>query len=585
MTSQIEEIKDRLDVAKVISEYIKLKKVGANYRALCPFHSEKNPSFYISPARQIWHCFGCGKGGDIFRFIMEIEGIEFREALETLAKKAGVEIKKEPLRKRTERQRSLDICEIGAKFFEKQLQETKTGKKIKEYLLSRKISQDSIERWRIGYAPGTWRGLSDFLVSKGYKREETLRAGLTITSEDKPGSTPYDRFRGRIIFPIFNLQNQVTGFGGRTIQDIEKENISGKKFSDVNRSESKYINTPNTLVYDKSRILYGLNTTKMEIRKKNSCILVEGYIDVILSFQTGVKNIVATSGTALTPYQLKILSRYTKNLILGFDMDIAGEAATKRGIDTAQVQGFNVKIISLPDEKDPADIISMDPLRWKTLIEDAQGIVDFYFHQSFQRFDEKTLDGKKEISNLLLPFIYRIQNKIEQAHWIIELAKRFRVKEESVWEEIKRMAENQKNIIKTSEALEIPGDIKHKTQCRLTEERFLMLLLKFPDRITEDRKIPQISFKEGRELYRFIKGRKKPTEELNNFISLLELQFEFEKEKGDIDPEEEIQFCIDSLQKLSRDQKIKKISDEIKEIESMGDKKKILKLLKKLSEI
>ena len=583
MTSQIEEIKNRLDVAQIISEYIKLKKVGANYRAICPFHSEKNPSFYVSPARQIWHCFGCGAGGDIFKFIMMIEGVEFKEALETLAKKAGVELKKEPPRLKTERQRILDICELATRFFEKQLEETKIGKKAKEYLLSRNISKDSIKKWRLGYAPDTWRGLSDFLVSQGYKRAEIVRAGLAIEPESKEKSTPYDRFRGRIMFPIFNLQGQVIGFGGRTTEDIKT--IIGKDSPSAQHPESKYMNTPNTLVYNKSRILYGINEAKTMAREKDNCILVEGYTDVILSSQEGLKNIVSTSGTALTLYQLKILSRYTKNLTLGFDMDIAGEAATKKGIDIAQLQGFNIKIVSLPEGKDPADIISENPGAWKKLIETSQEIINFYFQKALQRFDKRTLGGKKEISKLILPFISRIQNKIEQAHWIKELAKELAIKEEAIWEEVEKITKGQKESIVVAEIPEREFKEGPKSRRRLIEERLLTLLLKFPENIKKIKEIPTISFKEGEELYQNLVKGKQSSEELNEFISLLELQFEVEREKGEINPEEEIEFCINSLHKLSRNEKIKKIIDELKTAEAAGNKNKVSKLLKKLSQL
>jgi len=571
---------------------------------------------------------------------MEIEGVEFKEALEILGRKAGVEIKKEPIQKRTERQRVLDICELATKFFEKQLQETKIGKKATEYLLSRKISQNSIGKWRLGYAPNTWRGLSDFLVSKGYKRKEIIKAGLAVAPEENQKITPYDRFRGRIMFPIFNLQGQVVGFGGRTTKDIGL--ISGRQTSDQH-VESKYVNTPNTPVYDKSRILYGLHGAKTEMRKRDDCILVEGYTDVILSSQEGIMNIVATSGTALTPYQLKILSRYTKNLILGFDMDIAGEAATRKGIDTAQSQGFNIKIISLPEGKDPADVISKKSSKWQGLIESAKNIIDFYLQQTFQRFDKKTLEGKKDISKLLLPFISRIQNKIEQDHRVKELAKELDVKEETIWKEVEKTIINEELKEQVREILpELPQreqkvlevrfglgelkiphtleeisrefnltrekilqiqqraiekikgykkvretkeEVKFKTQRRLIEERLLMLFLKFPDNIKKIKKIPGFSFSEGRRSYSYLKEGKGPPKELKEFFSLLELQFEVEKEKGEIDPEEEIQFCISSLQTLSRGEEIKRMTEEVKKAEMAGDKKKISKLLKKLSQI
>jgi len=372
LTSPIDEIKNRLDIVEVVGSYIKLQRAGANFRALCPFHSEKTPSFFVSPARQIWHCFGCGKGGSIFNFIMEIEGVEFGDALRILAQRAGVELKRQPPELRTQRQRLYEISEWATRFFEKQLEGSSLGKEAKKYLLSRGINEESIKKWRIGYSPDTWEGLSNFLVSKGYKKEELEQAGLAIKSDQ--GSF-YDRFRGRIIFPIFDLNSQVVGFSGRIFKTTDP---------------AKYINTPNTLIYDKSRILYGLDKAKVEIRKKESCILVEGNTDVIITQQAGWENAVATSGTALTPFQLKILKRYSDNLLIAFDMDLAGETATKRGIDLAQTQGFNIKVVRLPEGKDPAETIAMNPNQWEKAINSAVSILDFYFETAFAKADPKT---------------------------------------------------------------------------------------------------------------------------------------------------------------------------------------------------
>lgn len=579
MLSPIDEIKERLDIVQVISEYLPLKKVGANYRALCPFHSEKNPSFYVSPSRQIFKCFGCGKSGDIFKFIMEIEGVEFKDALQILAKKAGVEIKKEPIEKRTERQRLYEIYELATKFFEKQLEKTKRGKQAREYLLSRKISEDSIKKWRLGYAPNTWRGLSDFLVSKGYKRDEIIKAGLAVKKEssfeeNKTSWDSYDRFRGRIMFPIFDLQDNVIGFGGRIFHPD----------SDQDSSEPKYLNTPNTLIYDKSRVLYGLNKAKMEIREKNEAVLVEGYTDVILSSQAGVRNVIATSGTALTLEQLKILSRYTKNLVFSFDMDIAGQSATKRGIDIAQLQGFNIKIISLPEGKDPADVAGDNPKQWQRRVEESKEIINFYFEQSFRAFDSRTVEGKKKISEILLPFISRIQNKIEQAHWVAELAKRFKIREDTIWDQLTKITNTQEQIGEKEESSSDTPE-KKKSWRRQIEERLLMLLLKFPQYFKKIKETPTFSFPEGEMLFKILQEGKRVPSELNQFISELELQFEVEKNEGEIKVEEEIEFCLSQLQKISSQEEIKKIEEELKEAEAAGNKKKISHLLKKLNRL
>jgi len=303
-SSPIEEIKSKLDIAEVIGSYIKLTKAGINYKALCPFHGEKTPSLFVSPSRQIWHCFGCSEGHSIFDFVMKIEGIEFGDALRILAQKAGVELKPLKPELRTKRQRFYEICELAVKFYQKQLEKSLKGKEAKKYLLKRGINEESIEKWRLGWAPEAWQGLSDFLSSQGYSKQEIEKTGLAIKSEK---GSYFDRFRSRIMFPVFDLNSQVIGFGGRVL----------KKEKEV----SKYMNTPNSLLYDKSRILYGLDRSKVGIRKNDSCMLVEGYIDVILAHQANMENVVATSGTALTPFHLTILKRYSKNLSLAFDMD------------------------------------------------------------------------------------------------------------------------------------------------------------------------------------------------------------------------------------------------------------------------
>lgn len=584
LTSPIEEIKNRLDIVEVIGSYIKLQKAGVNFRALCPFHSEKKPSFFISPVRQIWHCFGCGKGGDIFGFIKEIEGVEFGDALRILAQKAGVELKRQRPELRTERQRLYEICELSTKFFEKQLQESKTGKEAKEYLLGRGITEESIKKWRLGYAPDSWQGLSDFLVSKGYQREEGQRAGLLIKNE---AGNFFDHFRGRIIFPIFDLNSQVIGFGGRVFKEKNQEEVA------------KYINTPNTLLYDKSRVLYGLDKAKVEIRKKDFCILVEGYIDAIMVSQVGNENVVATSGTALTPYQLKILKRYSENLVTAFDMDIAGDSATKRGIDLAQFQGFDIKIIRILEGKDAAEIILKDKKEWLKSLENPKSIFDFYFETTLSRLDPKTAEGKKEISKILLPVIKRIPNKIVQAHWIQKLSQELRVKEEDITEELKKLKLTEEIYgLEPKEIINLP----QKSRKELLEERLVTLIFKSSENlnlITEkdlDFLSPQISqiltfLKENPGFAEVSAGKPKIENiklapELTNLLNYLSLKAEIESlETPEIDFKEEFENCFKEIKSLEIKSRLDKISREIKVAEMENDSKKIEKLIQEFNQL
>ena len=564
LASPIEEIKNRLDIVEVIQGYIKLQKAGANYRALCPFHSEKKPSLFISPARQIWHCFGCSAGGDVFRFVMQVEGIEFGDALKILAQRAGIELKRQDPKLKTERQRFYEICELSTKFFEKQLEGSKTGQEIKNYLLNRGLNEESIKKWRIGYAPDLWQGLGDFLFSRGYKKEEAERAGLLIKNEE---GRFYDRFRGRIIFPIFDLNSQVIGFGGRIFQEPKKR----EEGSEI--MEAKYVNTPATLLYDKSRVLYGLDKAKVEIRKKDFCILVEGYIDTIMCVQAGFQNVVATSGIALTPFQLKTLKRYSGNVLTAFDMDIAGDTATKRGIDLAQSQGFNIKIITMPG-KDPADVILEDSKNWEKLVSEARSIVDFYFATTLTKFDKEKPEGKKEIAKIILPVIKRIPNKIEQSHWIAKLAKELSVKEEDIAEELKKVKIEQKDWFIEENT---PFNLEKKSRKEMLEERLLALILKSPTLTSFiDEKELKLFSPKSKEIALNIKNnpnlnfQENFSPELSDFLNYLFLKTEVELDE-EIDLGEETETCLREICLLGTKSKLEDAAQLIKKAEEERD--------------
>src|SRR3990167_7112451 len=345
MSDNIAKIKERLSVVDVISGYIKVQKSGINFKARCPFHNEKTPSFYISPERQIWHCFGCQKGGDIFGFVKEIEGVEFPEALRILAQRAGVKLESFDPTVQDAKAVLYEICETAARFFEKQLHGSSVGKKALAYLKDRGLHESTSREFRLGFAPEGWHNLSNFLRDCGYKEKDIIDSGMSIKKDG--GTDIHDRFRSRIIFPIADANDRIVGFTGRIFGDNHPVDVG------------KYINSPQTPIYDKNRVLYGLNKAKIEARKADRCLLVEGNMDAIMSHQAGVKNVAATSGTALTPSQLQLLQRYTNNLDLCFDIDQAGLTATRRGIGLALSQNFNIKIVHLQDPqcKDPADYV------------------------------------------------------------------------------------------------------------------------------------------------------------------------------------------------------------------------------------
>lgn len=564
INSPIEEIKNKLNIVEVIGSYIKLQKAGANYRAVCPFHAEKKPSFFVSPARQIWHCFGCGLGGDVFAFIKQIEGVEFGDALRILAQKTGVELKRENPKLRTERQRLYEICELATMFFEKQL-ESKTGQEVKEYLLNRKVNNDSIVKWRIGWSPDSWYGLAEFLRGKGYKNDELVNAGLVIKNDK---GSYYDRFRSRIMFPIFDLNSQVVGFGGRVFKSDDT---------------AKYVNTPSTLLYDKSKILYGLDKAKLAIRKNDACVLTEGYVDVILAHQMGAENVVASSGTALTPYQLKILKRYSENLLTAFDMDIAGDTATKRGINLAQAQGFNIKVVVLPEDKDPADVISENPENFSQAIGRAKGILDFYFDNAFARLDSKIPEGKKEISQMLLPVIKRIPNKIEQFSWIQKLAKKLEVSEDVVEQELKKTKIEEEAFGLEPEEKEA---IIQKPRKDLLEERLIVLLLRSKSLMgCIDNDLYNLLSPQSFQIMSCLKDNKEVPEELSEAFNYLGLKADIEEGFDEQETQEEVIDCVNEIKILAMKEKLDEISQEIKKAELEKNQPKIKELTEEFNKL
>ena len=570
--SQIEEIKSKLNVVDVVGSYVKLTKTGANFRGICPFHSEKGPSFFVSPARQIWHCFGCGKGGDIFEFVKEIEGVEFGDALRLMANKAGVELKRENPKVISERKKLYEICDLACSLFEKQLGNSAYGKEAKEYLLKRGIKEESIKKWRLGYSPDTWQGLSDFLVGRGYTRDEIVKAGLAVKSEK--GNNPYDRFRGRIIFPIFDLNSQVIGFGARVFKDADK------------KETAKYINTPQTLLYDKSSVLYGANYAKLAIRKGNLCVLTEGYTDAIMCHQAGFESTIAVSGTALTPSHLNILKRYTDNLLLAFDMDLAGDTATKRGINLAESQGFNIKVIdTYSGAKDPAEIILENSENWKQSLKKARTIMDFYFDSAFVKFDKNDSKGKKEIGRIILPAIKRLQNKIEQSHWVQKLAEKLGVSQESVLEELKNIKTDRiYNPVDEAAKTQIDnkissvwpdGHLGYAGRKKLIEDKIISLVLKNPENLNLIEESHYYLFcEEAKNLIGNIKNSALqrgndteailadiPKNDYKNLLDTLALKAEVDYEEDGMD---EIQLCLSQLKDIGLRNNLNDISGAVK---------------------
>lgn len=566
MPSPSEDIKSRLDIVEVIQGYTRLQKAGINYKALCPFHAEKTPSFFVSPSRQIWHCFGgCGKGGDIFKFIMEIEGVEFPEALRLLASRAGVVLRREDPRIRSERNRMLDICEDAARLFEKNLSMTPA---VKKYLQERGVRDETLKRFRVGFAPVSWDFLLKSLARRGWKKEDLEKAGLIIRSED--GASWYDRFRGRIMFPITDANGHVIAFGGRIFEQTQK----------TDKGEAKYVNTPATLIYDKSRVLYGFDRAKQDIRAKNSVVIVEGYMDCIMSHQAGVGNTIAVSGTALTPQQLKVMRRLADRIVSSFDTDSAGDTATKRSLALAAQFGFERSVAAIPSGKDPADAVKENPEEWRRAVEEARPVVEFYFAKAFRENDPKTAAGKKAIASIVLPFIAELDDEIEKAHWIGEMARRLVIPEDSVRKALGKERGNGRMI---REEVSLREEALPPRRM-LLEERFLALAT-LVSRDFFFRELGEHHIVFGSQLHNELFEILNASAPAAPYPPHIQEGLDLLKFKGEIlaqmtkDIEQEFILCKRELEKESVKERLLKIGEEIERLEKTGEQSGVTVLL------
>lgn len=424
-----EEIKQKLDIVDLIRDYIPLQAAGMNFRAKCPFHQEKTPSFMVSPDKQIYHCFGCGKGGDVFSFVQEIEGVDFVEALRILAPKAGVVLKRQDPKKLSARNRALDIVDLCAKYYHRVFKESKEAEWAREYLQKRGLTNEVIDEWQIGYAPDAWETVTPLLRKKGYTDQEIFQAGLS--SRSQKSNKYFDRFRDRVLFPIKDVNGNNVGFTARVNPSKEETEKMGK-----------YINSPQSDIYDKSRILFGLDKARLEIKKADQVIIVEGQMDVITAHANGFKNVVASSGTALTKEQVSMIKRYTENVALAFDMDKAGEMAAIRGISEAMKQGMSIKLIELPNGKDPDDCIRANPDDFAEAVENAKLLKEYCFDKILGKFDVNESSGQTLAIIELAPYIFMLGNKVEQDNWIKTLSERVNIREQTVREEIEKVKNN-----------------------------------------------------------------------------------------------------------------------------------------------
>jgi DNA primase len=462
--SVITEVKQRLDIVEFVSEYVTLQKAGRNFKGLCPFHSEKHPSFFVFPEQQSWHCFGaCGTGGDIFSFVMKKEGIDFGQALRVLAQRGGVTLSPREAPSKAEdekRERLFQINEAAAEYYYHILSATKAGATARSYLTKRNIMPETIKEFRLGFSPDAWETIKDYLLGKGYTEKELVEAGLIIEKEEG-GS--YDRFRNRLMFPICDIQGRVTGFGARVLDD----------------SLPKYINSPQTPIFDKSNSQYGIDKAKSAIRKKDLVIIVEGYMDVLTAHQHSWQNVVGSMGTSLTEKQVEGIKRLTNNITLALDADLAGEEATLRGRAILAYSNIEANVILLPPGKDPDEVIGDEPALWQKLVEQAMPIMDFAFQSVISKVDINKARDKSLAVQKLLPSIYEIRDPVQQSHYLKRLARELKIEESAIRTALRESKAGRKR----------PQPGKPIEQSRLArrfvsshiEERCLALLLQYPE--------------------------------------------------------------------------------------------------------
>lgn len=486
----IDEIKQKLDIVEFVGEYVRLQKSGRNFRALCPFHSEKTPSFFIFPEQQSWHCFGaCGTGGDIFSFVMKKEGIDFGQALRLLAEKSGVTLPSPELQNKAEdikREKLIQINEAAAAYFHHLLQNAPAGEKARNYLVQRGISSQTINDFQLGFSPDSFDDTQRYLFSQGFEESDLLAVGLVL---EKEGGGSYDRFRNRLTFPIRDIKGRVIGFGARALDD----------------SLPKYLNSPQTLLFDKSSSLYAIDRAKESIRKKNVAIIVEGYMDVLTAHQYGWNNAVASMGTALTERQLSSLKKLTKNLILALDADTAGEEATLRMVETIDIENYlrtEVRVVVPSQGKDPDEQIRNDPSLWEQLLEKAKPIIDYILDTTKDKVNLGNAQDKAIAADRLLPIISKIGDPIRRGHYIQKLAQILKVKENDLRDRLAKFKIDERR--RRAKKIDSPISVREiSPSSNSTEGYCLWLLLRYPELRSEVTKLNEnyFEFNENREIF------------------------------------------------------------------------------------
>lgn len=576
MSSPKDQIKERITIEDCISSYITLFPSGKNLKAPCPFHNEKTPSFFVSPDRASFYCFGCGAKGDIFSFVEKFEGVDFYGALKILALRAGVELGQNKFENKDEKEVLYQIMENATKYFESEFQKNSTAR---SYLIRRGLKDETIKNFRIGFAPPEWRSVSTCLIDLGFKETDLLKVGLIKKSTKDGGKTFYDRFRGRIMFPICDSSGRVIAFSGRILEEsLDEKSVAGG---------AKYINSTDNILFHKSNILFGIDKAKLNIRKKGYVILVEGQIDLLMSHQIGLDNTVAVSGTALSETvegeedkinNLGLVRRLSSNIILAFDSDKAGLRAARRSAMIAFSLEMQVKIVNLGDGRDPADIIKDDPEEWKNLIRNSKHIISFEIDEMIKR----TNDGRvwsKEIRELVFPYLNMIKSKIEQAAYIKEIHDKTGIPISAIHADFDNY---QKNNVGKEYTHNSPKEVSVE-RLSVLEKRFFSILF-----LLEDKEESNI------DLQKFVNDLKTVLDE-GSFIKMINHYRAF---KDDLVTEAEIWYgnqidsaykdideVVKNLQEEILNNKAQKIMSEIRKCQRDNNKEKTNEFLKNYQDI
>jgi DNA primase len=455
----LDDLKRQADIVRVVQDYVQLKKKGANWMACCPFHKEKTPSFSVSPAKEIFYCFGCHKGGSVFNFVMEMERVSFPEAIKLVAEKSGVPLPKliDDSRFEAKRQLSEEVIELNKwalEWWEQQLEASSEARIARDYLIRREITDETRKTFRLGYAPDSWEALSIYLRQKGATQEQIDRSGLVVKKDD--GGRTYDRFRGRLIFPVMDIQGKPIAFGGRTLKD----------------EDAKYINSPETAAYVKGRNLFGLNLTRDEIRRAGFVILVEGFLDLIVPYQFGIRNVAASLGTALTPDQARLVSRFARKVVVNYDGDNAGVQAAQKAIEILLAEDLEVKILVLPDNSDPDEFIRKFGVSdYQRLRGEAQPHIQFVIDQAIRDRKLTNPADKEAAIDEVLPFIRAVRSRIQKREYFDIAMDALRVSDPALRRELWQQV---RGAVKPGSTL--TSSVARPIQTTAAEERLLGLL-------------------------------------------------------------------------------------------------------------